>query len=323
MANKGKICKNYSDIESSNDELEFEVYSERNNNNIDAYSRDNADNIELNYESDSNDSDIFPVIRRNIPRIESDIEGSESDRGENEEDIADSTENDEWIDVSEVDNIPSPMDFDISPRIAGPQISNNIKEPLDFFRLYFTDTLIDSIIKETNDYANSKLRGKQLSKRSIWNTWSDVNRKEFLAFIGVILNMGTMPVANLQEYWSTKFTSKIPFYSDIFTRDRFQQIFWMLHLQKNAPVGRNTCIRTRIQKANNFLQYINSKFSEHFIPYKSICVDESIIKFKGKIRFMTYNPAKPTKWGIRIYVLADSNSPLCLFGFALLRQYYF
>ncbi|GLV46517.1 hypothetical protein CBL_20846 [Carabus blaptoides fortunei] len=73
-------------------------------------------------------SDIFPVIRRYIPRIESDIEGSESDTGENVEDTADSTENDEWIDVSEVDNIPSPIDFDISPRIAGLQISNDIKE---------------------------------------------------------------------------------------------------------------------------------------------------------------------------------------------------
>ena len=308
MANKRKICESYSDIESSSDELEFEVYSDHDINNIDALSRDNADNIELNHESDSNDSNIFPVVRRYIPIIESEIEGSESDTGENVEDTSGSSGNDEWIDVSEVDNIPSSMDFDISPRIAGPQISNDIKEPLDFFRLYFTDALIDSIIKETNDYANSKLRGMQLSRRSIWNTWSDVNRKEFLAFIGVILNMGTMPVANLQEYWSTKFTSKIPFFSDVFTRDRFLQIFWMLHLHKNAPKGRNTCLRTRIQKANNFLQYINSKFSEHFIPYQSICVDESIIKFKGKICFITYNPAKPTKWGIRIYVLADSNT---------------
>ncbi|CAK9809212.1 PiggyBac transposable element-derived protein 4 [Anthophora quadrimaculata] len=308
MANKRKICESYSDIESSSDELEFEVYSDHDINNIDALSRDNADNIELNHESDSNDSNIFSVVRRYILIIESEIEGSESDTGENVEDTSGSSGNDKWIDVSEVDNIPSSMDFDISPRIAGPQISNDIKKPLDFFRLYFTDALIDSIIKETNDYANSKLRGMQLSRRSIWNTWSDVNRKEFLAFIGVILNMGTMPVANLQEYWSTKFTSKIPFFSDVFTRDRFLQIFWMLHLHKNAPEGRNTCLRTRIQKANNFLQYINSKFSEHFIPYQSICVDESIIKFKGKICFITYNPTKPTKWGIRIYVLADSNT---------------
>ncbi|XP_045536705.1 piggyBac transposable element-derived protein 4-like [Papilio machaon] len=245
MANKRKICENYSDIESSSDELEFEVHGEHYRNNIDALGRDEADNIELSHESDSNDSDIFPVVRRHIPRIESDIEGFESDTEGNVEDTTDSTGNDEWMDVSEVDNIPSPIDFDISPRIAGPQISNDIKEPLDFFQLYFTDTLIDSIIKETNDYANSRLRGRQLSRRSIWNTWSDVNRKEFLAFIGVILNMGTMPVANLQEYWCTKFTSKIPFFSDVFTRDRFQQIFWMLHLHKNAPVGRNTCLSTR------------------------------------------------------------------------------
>ena len=270
MANKRKICENYSDIESSSDELEFEVYSEHDINNIDALSRDNADNIELSHESDSNNSNIFPVVRRYIPRIESEIEGSESDTGENVEDTAGSSGNDEWIDVLEVDNIPSPMDFDISPRIAGPQISNDIKEPLDFFRLYFTDALIDSIIKETNDYANSKLRGMQLSKRSIWNTWSDVNWKEFLAFIGVILNMGTMPVANLQEYWCTKFTSKIPFFSDVFTRDRFLQIFWMLHLHKNAPEGRNTCLRTRKRlitfyntSTQNFLNilYLISRFA--------------------------------------------------------------
>ena len=74
MANKRKICESYSDIESSSDELEFEVYSDHDINNIDALSRDNADNIELNHESDSNDSNIFPVVRRYIPIIESEIE---------------------------------------------------------------------------------------------------------------------------------------------------------------------------------------------------------------------------------------------------------
>lgn len=31
------------------------------------------------------------------------------------------------------------------------------------------------------------------------------------------------------------------------------------------------------------------------------------MKFKGRVSFITYNPRKPTKWGIRIYVLADAN----------------
>uniref|UniRef100_A0A1A9UM52 Uncharacterized protein n=1 Tax=Glossina austeni TaxID=7395 RepID=A0A1A9UM52_GLOAU len=150
MENKRKICDNYSDIESSSDELDFEVCSEHDINNIDALSSDNADNIELSHESDSNDNTTFP----------------ESDAGENVEGTTCSHGNGEWTDVSEVDNIPSPMDFDISPRIAGPHISNDIKEPLDFFRLYFTDALIDS-------------RGKVLQKlKSTKNTRIEVRLKK-------------------------------------------------------------------------------------------------------------------------------------------------
>ena len=80
----------------------------------------------------------------------------------------------------------------------------------------------------------------------------------------------------------------------------------MLHLKTPDPAKND--IRTRIQRASNFLEYINSRFSDYFIPGENICVDESVVKFKGKISFITYNPNKPTKWGIRIYVLADSET---------------
>lgn len=69
-------------------ELEFEVHSEYDINNIDALSCDNADNIDINHESDSNDSNVFPFVRWYIPIIESEIEGFESDTGENVEDTS-------------------------------------------------------------------------------------------------------------------------------------------------------------------------------------------------------------------------------------------
>ncbi|CAK9813107.1 PiggyBac transposable element-derived protein 4 [Anthophora plagiata] len=105
--------------------------------------------------------------------------------------------------------------------------------------------------------------------------------------------MGTMPLANLQEYWSRNVVSYIPFYSDTFTRDRFSQIFWMLHLE-TIPT-RNTNPRTRLQRVSYFLDYVNSKFLDYFIPGEHICVDESTIKFKGRISFIRYNPKKSTK----------------------------
>lgn len=126
------------------------------------------------------------------------------------------------------------------------------------------------------------------------------------AFIAVIINMGTMPLANLQEYWSRNDVSYIPFYWNKFTRDRFSQIFWMLHL-KTIPT-KDAGPRTRLQLVSCFLDYINSKLLKYFTPGEEICVDESTIKFKGRISFITYNPKKPTKWGIRVYTMADSNT---------------
>lgn len=77
----------------------------------------------------------------------------------------------------------------------------------------------------------------------------------------------------------------------------------MLHLNEN--VSRNANVRTRIQKVSNFIDYIDGKFQQHFTPDREISIDESVVKFKGKISFIMYNPKKPTKWGIRIYVLID------------------
>lgn len=38
----------------------------------------------------------------------------------------------------------------------GPQVSSSVVEPLQFFKLFFTDELVDEIIKETNSYAQKK-----------------------------------------------------------------------------------------------------------------------------------------------------------------------
>ncbi|XP_025152742.1 piggyBac transposable element-derived protein 4 [Harpegnathos saltator] len=168
-----------------------------------------------------------------------------------------------------------------------PQISQDVTRPLDFFKLYFTDVLIDQIVRTTNEYVQMKICEKQLANKFIWHLWVDVTRKEFMTFIGVILNMGTMSLASISEYWTTRSNSRIPFYSEVFRRDRFRQIFWMLHLQGNA--SSNTSLRTRIGK--------------------------------GKIAFITNNLKKTTKWSIRIYVLADGETGY-VYSFIMILPYY-
>ena len=109
-------------------------------------------------------------------------------------------------------------------KIPGPHIFN-INEPIQFFKLYFKDDLVDKIVVETNNYAKNKLENKTLSKNSLWHSWCGTNREEFWAFIRVILNMGTMYLPNMQDYWSNNSNTKIYFFSNVFMRKRFNQIF--------------------------------------------------------------------------------------------------
>ena len=37
-------------------------------------------------------------------------------------------------------------------------------------------------------------------------------------------------------------------------------------------------------------------------------MDETMIGFKGRLNFIQYMPEKPTKWGMKAYVLADSRT---------------
>ena len=42
--------------------------------------------------------------------------------------------------------------------------------------------------------------------------------------------------------------------------------------------------------------------------YQSCAIDEAMIPFKGRLKFKQYMKDKPTKWGIKVFVLADSQT---------------
>jgi hypothetical protein len=189
--------------------------------------------------------------------------------------------------------------------VPGPRnIGREVKTPLQFFQLFFPDSLIQKIVDETNRYAKEKIsKIDSLSERSIWQTWKDVNLAEMKAFMGVVLNMAMNPKPDLQDFFSEDWLTYQQFFKDVFSRDRFCQLFWNFHVNPPVPSGQQS---TRGQKIRNIVLFLNEKFREYYIPSESISVDESTVGFKGKFVSKMYNPKKPTKWGIRIYVLAES-----------------
>ncbi|XP_035230326.1 uncharacterized protein LOC118202280, partial [Stegodyphus dumicola] len=146
------------------------------------------DNVNYNSDTSSSGSEfILPKRRRMVV--------TESESEELPEDL------DEWREVTEELDIPDRIHFSVSPKVTGPQIPTNIVQPTQYLKLVFTNELVNEIIKETNNNAEYVLKENEISSNSIWKTWRAVEEDEFWAFIGVIINMGTITLANMQDYW--------------------------------------------------------------------------------------------------------------------------
>lgn len=149
-------------------------------------------------------------------------------------------------------------------------------------------------------FAN-KRKGKNESPNGRLRKWTDVQLEELKAFFGVILNMGLHPLPDLTDYFSTKWVNHIPFFSDVFDRDRFLLIFWNLHFSHEEGSDRDLKIRSLV----NHMQQMCQTF---YNPSSNVAVDESTVSFKGKVIFRVYNPDKPTKFGFKVFVISDSEN---------------
>ena len=89
-------------------------------------------------------------------------------------------------------------------------------------------------------------------------------------------------------------------YHDVMGCNRFQEIFWNLHIPEPAEsVG-------RVGKVHLLLDHIGSKSQS--LPGKEVAVDKTMVGFRGRVSFKQYCPKKPTKYGLEFFVLADSST---------------
>ncbi|KAJ8353464.1 hypothetical protein SKAU_G00210310 [Synaphobranchus kaupii] len=60
-----------------------------------------------------------------------------------------------------------------------------------------------------------------------------------------------------------------------------------------------------LNKIRNVFNALTSAFKRSFIPYKDLCVDESLMLWKGRLGFWQYIPSKRHRFGIKFFVLCD------------------
>ena len=93
------------------------------------------------------------------------------------------------------------------------------------------------------------------------------------------------------------------------SRDRFLLFLKFFHLNNNELyISRSQPGFGRLFKVRPLISYLVSRYKSSYIPSQCVSVDESMINFRGRLSFLQYLPKKPKKWGMKAWVLADSDN---------------
>ena len=118
--------------------------------------------------------------------------------------------------------------------------------------------------------------------------------------------MGVMRFLTLQHYWRQKKVLFRTEFGNFMARDRFLLIWRYLHLADKGQV--DAANPDKLSKVRPMVSHLEGTFRAAYTPYGDVTIDQSMVKFKGWLGFRQYMPAKPIKWGIKVWALAKSRN---------------
>ena len=216
--------------------------------------------------------------------------------------------NDNWV---AGDQNPTPLNFTGIPGLL--KEIDDVTSPIEFFELFIDDDDIEDIVNETNLYATQQIAAKNLKDNSRFKKWVDTSVHEMRRFIGLLLAMTLVTQLDISEYWTTDPVTSTPFFGETISRDRFYLILSFFHLCNNENyIPRGQEGHNPLYKLGRLYNSILYKFQAYYYPNRDISIDECMVPWRGNLSFKTYNPDKPSKYGLKAYMLCDSVNGYCV-----------
>lgn len=183
--------------------------------------------------------------------------------------------------------------------------------PAEYLQLLIDDKLIDEVVRYTNlkgaalaSTPKKVQKGRPVPKRVRAPTaWKELNREEFLQFLGLSLLMGNIQMPTIKHYWKRK--SKMychPFFGETMPRNRFIEILQALRFYDITAID-----VPKVDKIVPIVKHFLENFRKVYSPPKQLAIDEALLGFKGRLSYKQYIPLKRSRFGIKLYELTSSS----------------
>ena len=163
----------------------------------------------------------------------------------------------------------------------------------DYLQLVWPSSLCSLLATETNRYA--------LQRRV--SNWVNTTTAEIWTFLGIILLMGIHKLPRINNYWSRDKFMGISVLHQYMTSTRFWALWSNLHVVDNESIPDTGGISRKVKPV---IDVLNRTFLEAYNPGQELGVDESMVKYKGRVGGKVAMPKKPIKKGFKIWCCSCS-----------------
>ncbi|XP_063074126.1 piggyBac transposable element-derived protein 4-like [Engraulis encrasicolus] len=198
-----------------------------------------------------------------------------------------------WLDEGTEDILPPQPNF-WPLRTPGPQIMQQGYKTLQLFRLFFTDGILRTVVRNTNKYGALHYADR----------WSDITLPDLFSYMSMLIFMGLTPLPTVSDYWRRSIPYNLPFPRSVIARRKFELISRALCMSDPDDDAANEARRGTpeydcLQKIKPMYTELREACKNNFHPYQHIRVDEKAVCRRVQ-------KDKKNKLGFKLFVLADS-----------------
>ena len=179
-------------------------------------------------------------------------------------------------------------------------------KPIDFFNILFDDALLNHIVAKTNLYAETFLNNANITRRSKIKKWTNLTLEELKKFLGVCLLMGQVKLPTERHFFHQRGLYRVPTVCKIISGRRFRQIMRYLHMEGEDEMD-------PLQKIRPIINLFIENIQKCYYPKQKLCINESMMSWKGSLRFKQYIQNKKHKFDVKFYELCEPSGLLLNF----------
>ena len=136
--------------------------------------------------------------------------------------------------------------------------------------------------------------------------WRDVSEGDIKIFLAHVIAMGLVWKGNLEKYWNNGEIVKTPFFGTYMGRNTFQSILSNLQVSdKTLDLPRNNPRHDPLFKVRPMIEMMDRTFKQSYKCGRDLSFDEGCCPYKGRVSFRCYNPAKPSKWHLKLFEVSQ------------------